>query len=291
MHINNWLLAIRPKTLFASVSPVLLGLALAGQQTGHINTLLALLTILCALFLQIASNLANDYLDALKGTDDETRLGPVRVTSSGLISVSRMRNALLLSLALAFLSGIYLVFTGGLVILLIGLCGLYFAYGYTGGPFPLSYNGLGEFSAFIFFGIIAVFGTYYLQTHSFSWHVIIAGMGPGFISACTLAVNNLRDIESDGRNQKRTLAVRFGVTFQRWLCLTLVILSVMILLSFIVIYQYYTLLPVLLLPLLFIRTWQQLLHGNIDQYLNNALARTAQYNLLYCLLFSAALSL
>ncbi|MEA9358204.1 1,4-dihydroxy-2-naphthoate polyprenyltransferase [Bacteriovorax sp. PP10] len=289
--MKNWMLAIRPKTLFASLAPVVLGLAVAYVETQTLNGLIAVLTILCALVLQIASNLANDYLDALRGVDNETRLGPTRVTSSGLISLTSMKNALILALAVAFALGIYLMFVGGPFIMVIGLLSLYFAYGYTGGPFPLSYNGLGEVAAFIFFGVIAVVGTTYLQTHSVSRLALILGMGPGFISACILAVNNLRDIVSDTDTNKRTLAVRFGEKFQRYLCISTILLSITVCIYVMVAYQFKWLLPVIILPFFFHKTWLQILYHPIDAKLNTALARTAQYNLLYCVSVSAGMIL
>jgi len=289
--MKNWMLAIRPKTLLASQAPIVLGLAVAYVEIRHINVLIAILTALCALVLQIASNLANDYLDALRGVDNETRLGPTRVTSSGLISLTSMKNALIISLVVAFVLGIYLMVVGGPFIMVIGLLSLYFAYGYTGGPFPLSYNGLGEIAAFIFFGVIAVVGTTYLQTHSVSQLALILGMGPGFISACILAVNNLRDIASDTDTNKRTLAVRFGEKFQRYLCMTTIILSIAVCLYVMVVYQFKWLFPVIILPFFFHKTWLQILFHPIDSKLNNALARTAQYNLLYCFFVSVGMIL
>jgi len=289
--MKNWMLAIRPKTLLASQAPIVLGLAIAYVEIRHINALIAILTALCALVLQIASNLANDYLDALRGVDNETRLGPTRVTSSGLISLTAMKNALIISLAVAFVLGIYLMVVGGPFIMVIGLLSLYFAYGYTGGPFPLSYNGLGEIAAFVFFGVIAVVGTTYLQTHSVSQLALILGMGPGFISACILAVNNLRDIASDTDTNKRTLAVRFGEKFQRYLCMATIILSIAVCLYVMVAYQFKWLFPVIILPFFFHKTWLQILFHPIDSKLNNALARTAQYNLLYCFFVSAGMIL
>lgn len=284
--MKNWILAIRPKTLFASLAPVVLGLAVAYVETQKINVLIAVLTALCALVLQIASNLANDYLDAVRGVDNDTRLGPTRVTSSGLIGLTAMKNALILALFIAFLLGIYLMYVGGPVIMVIGLLSLYFAYGYTGGPFPLSYNGLGEIAAFIFFGVVAVSGTTYLQTHQFSKLALISGMGPGFISACILAVNNLRDIISDRDTNKRTLAVRFGEKFQRNLCIATIVLSAAVCLYLMVAFNFKWIFPVLVLPFFFHKTWLQIMYHPIDSKLNMALARTAQYNLLYCLLVS-----
>lgn len=286
---HPWILATRPKTLFASISPVILGLTLSYIHQHHINGVIALLTVLCALLMQIASNIANDYLDSLKGIDTEKRLGPTRVTHAGLIPATQMRNALILVLAISLFLGIYLMWIGGPVIIFIGLLSLYFAYGYTGGPFPLSHNGLGEVAAFVFFGLIAVSGTVYLQTHEFHLIDFIMGMGPGFISATILAVNNLRDIESDMETNKRTIAVRFGEKFQRKLCLILIALSSVLLLAVGLKFHYNWLFPVCFLPLAFIGNWIHIAKGPIDRGLNMALAKTAQYLLAYCVLASIAL--
>jgi len=286
---NPWILATRPKTLFASVAPVLLGLTLAYIHTSSLNLVVAILTLLCALLMQIASNIANDYLDSLKGIDTEKRLGPTRVTHAGLIPATQMRNALIGVLFLALFLGIYLMYVGGPVIIFIGLLSLYFAYGYTGGPFPLSHNGLGEASAFVFFGVIAVSGTVYLQTHEFRLFDFIMGMGPGFISATILAVNNLRDIETDTETNKRTIAVRFGEKFQRRLCLALIISSSLLLLIVSFVYHYNWLIPVCFLPLAFTGNWIHIGKKPIDKSLNMALAKTAQYLLVYCVLTSLAL--
>lgn len=287
--INAWVLAVRPKTLFASLSPVILGLALAYIHQNSVKVIEAVLTIACALLMQIGSNIANDYLDSLKGVDTEKRLGPTRVTHSGLIPATQMRNALIIILFLALLLGIYLMWVGGPVIIAIGLLSLYFAYGYTGGPFPLSHNGLGEVAAFIFFGVVAVSGTVYLQTYQFHTIDFLMGMGPGLISATILAVNNLRDIETDRETNKRTIAVRFGETFQRRLCLVLIALSSLLLFVVAILYHFYWLYPVGFLPLAFARNWIHLAKGAIDARMNHSLAKTAQYLLFYCLLSSLAL--
>lgn len=286
---NPWILATRPKTLFASVSPVLLGLSLAYTHQERLDVPVAVLTLLCALLMQVASNIANDYLDSLKGIDTEKRLGPTRVTHAGLIPATSMRNALILILFLALVLGIYLMMVGGPVIIFIGLLSLYFAYGYTGGPFPLSHNGLGEVAAFLFFGVIAVSGTTYLQTKDFQSIDLLMGMGPGFISATILAVNNLRDIESDTETNKKTLAVRFGENFQRKLCFGLILSSALLLLAAAFLYRYNWLIPVSFLPLAFMKNWIRLAKGPIDSSLNQALAKTAQYLLVYCVLSSLAI--
>lgn len=287
--LNNWLQAIRPKTLFASLAPVLLGLSIAYIQLVKINLLVAALTIAAAMLMQIASNLANDYLDSLRGIDNDKRLGPTRVTHAGLIPATSMKRALFITMSLAFLCGIYLMYVGGPVIILTGLVSLYFAYGYTGGPFPLSYNGLGEVAALVFFGVVAVNGTTYLQTHQFSKLAFMMSFGPGFISATVLAINNLRDIESDKETRKKTIAVRFGEKFQRRLCMVLITSSALLILLVIAVFAYTWLIPVFFLPLFFMKNWMHIATHPIDKSMNEALAKTAQYLLVYCVLASFGL--
>ena len=287
--LDNWILAIRPKTLFASIAPVLLGLAIAYHIQHQINFKVAVLTLLCALLMQIASNLANDFLDFKKGIDTKERLGPIRVTSMVLISLDAMKRALFLILALSFILGIYLMVHGGAVIIIMGITSIYFAYGYSGGPFPLSHNGLGEVAAFVFFGLVAVTGTTYLQTHSFHSLSLYLAMGPGFISATILAINNLRDIKSDTETNKRTIAVRFGEKFQRNLCFNLIIGSFLILFSAAFLFHIYGLLLTCLVPFIFKKNWKHILYEPIDQRLNMALANTAKYLLLFCLISSIVL--
>ena len=176
----------------------------------------ALATLLCAILIQIEANYANDYFDFLKGADTEARLGPTRATASGLVTPAQMRNATLIVLGLSLLLGLYLVWRGGWPILAIGVLSVIFAALYTGGPYPLGYLGLGELFVLIFFGPVAVGGTYYVQT--LEWHLVptLAGLAPGLISCAILAVNNLRDIDEDRRTGKRTLAARFGERFAHW---------------------------------------------------------------------------
>ena len=290
--MNNWIMAIRPKTLFASIAPVILGLSASWYITGRMTNLtLAVLTLICAICLQIASNLANDYLDALKGVDTKNRLGPLRVTSSGLITHSQMRFALISTLLLCLILGSFLMLKGGIVIVIMGLLSLYFAYGYTGGPFPLSYNGLGELAAFFFFGLVAVNGSYYLQVNHFNASVVLLSMGPGFISACILAINNLRDIKTDTETNKKTIAVRLGEKFQRSLCLILILLSMGIPLIFSYTINSKWPLFTLIIPVFFHRTWLSIFYDPISSELNKVLQFTAIYNLLYCLSLSLSLFL
>lgn len=279
--MKNWILAARPKTLFASISPVLLGLALAYHYQHELNFLVSVLTLLCTICLQIASNLANDYLDFMRGIDNNERTGPVRATQAKLISPAHMKSALLITLALALLFGSYLMFVGGWPIIIVGIFSMYFAYGYTGGPFPLSYNALGEVAAFIFFGPVAVLGTFFLQTQFINFHAFLLGTAAGSIAATILAINNLRDMKSDALSQKKTIALIFGETFQRRLCLSLITTSILIIIAHSLILQNPFVLLCLITPTIFMNNWTYLYKGQINESLNNNLASTAQYLFLY----------
>lgn len=284
--INPWILAIRPKTILASVGPVLVGISIAFYLNQKIDLIVSFLTLICAILLQIATNIANDYLDFKKGIDTHERLGPLRVTSAGLISEGAMKNALITLLTLAFVLGLYLMTVGGTYIIIIGLLSLYFSYGYTGGPFPLSYHGLGEVSALIFFGIFAVSGTTYLQTHVFDYISFTMGIAIGFISAAILAVNNLRDTESDQKTRKKTLSVIFGTKFQRSLILFCVLTPQFFSFFFAYKLQQYLFMLTILPLLLNLKTWRHILKGPINESLNLALAKTAQYLFLYSLIIA-----
>lgn len=204
-----WWLAIRPRTLPAAVGPILVGTALA-IAAGAFRPLVALTALAVALLLQVASNLANDYYDFVKGYDQADRKGPPRVAASGLLPLSELRQGLLLVLALAALLGSYLIYVGGWPILLLGAAALLSAVVYSGGPFPLAAHGLGDLFVFLFFGLAAVVGTFYLQAGTAPLPVWLIAIAPGSLVTAILVVNNLRDIESDRRVGKRTLAVRLG---------------------------------------------------------------------------------
>jgi 1,4-dihydroxy-2-naphthoate octaprenyltransferase len=206
---NPWVLAARPKTLPAAAAPVMVGAALAAFRGGF-AVLPAAAALLGALLIQIATNFANDYFDFVKGADTDERVGPTRVTQAGLISPGAVRNAMVATLAAALLVGVYLVSIGGWPIVWIGLASLVCAVAYTGGPFPLGYHGLGDLFVFVFFGLIAVAGTVYVQMGVFPPEAWLAGAGIGAMSTAILVVNNLRDIDTDTRAGKRTMAVRLG---------------------------------------------------------------------------------
>ena len=211
--MTPWLLAARPKTLSAAVVPVMLGLAMAPRPI-HVG--LAACTLFGALFIQIATNFINDALDFRKGADTAERLGPVRVTQAGLISAELVMRAAYVCFALAALCGIPLIMRGGWPLLAIGAASIVCAYIYTGGPYPLAYNGLGELFVLVFFGFAAVGGTYYVQALTIDRSVILAGFIAGSFATVLLVINNLRDVESDRVSRKRTMVVRFGEGFARF---------------------------------------------------------------------------
>ena len=209
-----WLLAIRPKTLFAALAPVMLGTALA-YSLGKSHLPCAIAALLGAIGIQIGTNLANDYWDAKKGADTEDRLGPVRVTSSGLLSPRSVFLAMLIAFFAAGLAGLYLIYEAGWPVFWIGIISIFCGIIYTAGPFPLAYMGLGDVFTFVFFGPVATMGTYYVQAHAISFPALILGCIPGSYSVVLIALNNLRDRESDIVVNKKTLAVRFGLSFAR----------------------------------------------------------------------------
>jgi 1,4-dihydroxy-2-naphthoate polyprenyltransferase len=210
--MNPWILAIRPNTLPAAIAPVLIGTAMATGD-GLFHGPSALMALSAALCIQIGTNLANDYFDFKKGADTADRKGPVRVTQAGLIKPHIVFWASMMFFALAALSSVYLIHRAGMCILIIAAASIISGILYTAGPKPLGYLGLGDLFVLIFFGPVAVAGTYFCQALEINWAVIIAGLAPGFLSMAILAVNNLRDIDTDRRAGKLTLAVRFGRSF------------------------------------------------------------------------------
>ncbi len=212
--IKAWVLASRPKTLFAAIAPVLLGSALAFSQSKG-NLPAALAALFGAICIQIATNLANDYWDAKKGADTSERLGPVRVTASGLLKPRTVFLGMVFIFLLATAAGVFLTLRAGWPVVAIGLASILFGILYTAGPFSLAYLGLGEVFTFLFFGLVATAGTYFVQALSFSPDALWLGVMPGSYSVVLIALNNLRDRETDQRAKKKTLAVRFGEKFAR----------------------------------------------------------------------------
>lgn len=214
-RIKIWLHAARPKTLWAAVAPVVIGTAMAYGDVIPIDWLSVVCALSGALLIQIGTNLANDYFDFVKGSDTVHRLGPTRATQAGLVSPGTMRRAYRIAFGLAVLPGAYIVWRGGWPLLIVGLLSIVCGILYTGGPLPLGYLGLGDVFVLIFFGPVAVGGTYYLHALEITSSVVVAGFAPGLISVALLAVNNMRDMDEDRAAGKKTLAVRFGRRFAR----------------------------------------------------------------------------
>jgi 1,4-dihydroxy-2-naphthoate polyprenyltransferase len=212
---NPWLLAARPKTLSAAVVPVLIGSALAAHEPAVITWWVFACALFGALLIQIATNFINDALDFKKGADTGERLGPLRVTAAGLLSAETVMRGAWVCLVLAALCGIPLLFRGGWPMLVVGLASIVAAYAYTGGPYPLAYHGLGEVFVVLFFGFVAVGGTFYAHSLQLTPSALWAGFAAGSLAAVLIVINNLRDVDSDRRSNKRTLASRFGERFAR----------------------------------------------------------------------------
>jgi 1,4-dihydroxy-2-naphthoate octaprenyltransferase len=209
-RLQRWLLAIRPKTLGISVAPVLAGSSLAWGETGVLLWPVALAALAAALLIQIGTNLHNDAADFERGTDTPARLGPERATAQGWFTAAEVKRAAHLCFGLAFLIGIYLAQVGGWPIVAIGLLSLAAGYAYTGGPRPIAYSAAGELFVFLFFGLAAVLGSYYLQTQRFSLAAFLAACAVGSLAAAVLLVNNYRDLDTDERTRKLTLTHYLG---------------------------------------------------------------------------------
>jgi 1,4-dihydroxy-2-naphthoate octaprenyltransferase len=286
-----WMMAARPKTLPLGVAPVLVGTALAGYL--HIfHPLRFIAALLGSVFIQIGANLSNDYSDAHRGADTEDRLGPVRVTAGGLVPPRQVLIATYVTFGLATLCGVYLVAVAGWQLLLIGIASIIAGVLYTGGPRPYGYEGLGEVFVFLFFGIAAVGGSYFAQVKDFSWESLVLSAPIGLIAAAVLVVNNTRDIDTDRRANKRTLAVRMGRERSRRLYTTMVLLAYPIALIPWVFgpLSGWLLLPCLTLPIAAAVIKIVTTHSD-GPSLNMALAKTGQLQLFFCVLLSIGLLL
>ena len=246
-------IAIRPKTLSASIAPVLVGSAIAFNSS-QFNMRIFFLTIFSAIFIQIGTNFANDVYDFINGADNDERVGPTRAVQANLISVNVMKYLTIIAFSLSIICGLPLVIKGGYPILLIGILSIISGYAYTGGPYPLGYNGWGDIFVFIFFGPIAVCGTFFLQLGYVSIESFVSGIVMGCLSVTLLCINNIRDVETDKNVGKRTIAVRFGVMFVKYLFISLFLICYLLLgyLSFNLNYinkNVYFLLLIITLPL------------------------------------------
>ncbi|MCG6913974.1 1,4-dihydroxy-2-naphthoate polyprenyltransferase [bacterium BMS3Abin03] len=285
-----WLHASRPKTLLAAVVPVMVGSALAIAKDSF-TLIYSLVALLCSILIQIGTNFTNDLYDHLKGADKELRKGPLRVLSSGLISQTEMRNAIIFVFGLAFLLGLYLVYSVGIVVLIIGVISILAGIAYTAGPYPLAYHGLGDVFVFIFFGIVGTAGTYYLHLHEFDLISLLISIPVGALITNILVVNNYRDIEEDREAQKITLAVKFGRTFTKIQFIISIVVSYLILLILFLAFNFslWIFLPVLSLPLAFIQV--KMLFSFEGSKLNKTLEISAKYAALFGMLFSIGIFL
>ena len=228
MPIKPYILAARPKTLPAAIVPVWLGCVLAWFLSGTFDARLAFYTLMGAVWIQIGTNFFNDAIDADKGADTEKRLGPVRATSSGLLSRKVVYGSAIVCLLIAAVFGWLLFQARGWTMIAIGIPSLYLCYGYTGGPWPLAYKGLGELFVVLFFGVVAVMGTVFVQLGEWRVEAAILGLQAGLLSAVLISINNLRDYEEDEGNNKRTLAVVLGEGYAKKLLLLEIFLPAII---------------------------------------------------------------
>ena len=289
--LRIWLMAARPRTLPAAVAPVLVGTALAWTEAS-IDLIAFAAALLGALFIQVGTNLSNDYSDARRGADTEDRLGPVRVTAGGLVPPRQVLVATYVSFALAVLCGVYLIAIAGPVLLLIGGASILAGVLYTGGPRPYGYGGLGELFVFLFFGLVAVSGSYYVQREELPWEALVLAVPVGLLAAAILVVNNVRDLETDRRAGKRTLAVRLGRERTRKLYTAMLVLSyVTAPLPWLLGSQSAWLLLVLVSVPLAVRLQRTVATHTDGPSLNAALGDTGKLEFLFCVLLSAGLML
>jgi len=275
-----WVAAVRPKTLSLSLIPVLVGTALAYADTGNIAWWAVCGAMLAAVFIQIGTNLHNDVADFELGTDTVDRLGPLRATAQGWINPNTVRRASMLSFVCAFVLGIYLVVVGGWPILVLGLVSMAAGVAYSAGPFPISSYPFGELFVFLFFGLAAVGGAYYLQTLALSQEAILAGSALGLLAAAVLVVNNYRDSETDASSGRRTLAVLAGAVWSKFEYALLVLLpfGLLLLMNLPENKGHHVLLPWLTLPWALYLIYR-IYHLPRSRQLNGLLAQTAQLQL------------
>ncbi len=288
--LQIWILAARPKTLPAAAAPVIVGVGTALAE-GVFRAGPATAALLGALLIQIGTNFANDYFDFLKGADNEARLGPTRVTQAGLLAAREVAAGMWIAFGLASLAGLYLIFQAGWPVLLIGLASILAGIAYTGGPFPFGYHGLGDFFVFVFFGPVAVVGTYFVQSGAASPAAVWSSLPIGSLATAILVVNNLRDIETDAIAGKHTLAVRLGRSGTRLEYLLLGVISYLVPLGMWLagLAPALVLLSWLTFPLFY--SLLRKVNQEEGRALNAALAGTSRLELLFAILFTAGLLL
>jgi len=287
--VRIWVMAARVRTLPAAVAPVLVGTSLA-LGAGHFRALAFVAALLGAVFIQVGTNLSNDYSDARRGADTEDRLGPVRVTAGGLVPPSQVLVATYVTFGLAVLCGAYRVAVAGPELIAVGAASILAGVLYTGGPRPYGYEGLGEVFVFLFFGVVAVAGSYFVQVQALPWQAFACAVPVGLLASAILVVNNVRDLETDRRAGKRTLAVRLGRKRTRALYTAMVAgafasapllwalgsMTVWLLLCWAAI-------PLAIGTIGVVRTRTD------GPALNGALAKTGALQLVFCLLFAAGI--
>lgn len=290
--VKIWLMAARVRTLPAAVAPVLVGTAIAQALDDRFDVFRFLAALLGALFIQVGTNLSNDYSDARRGADTEDRLGPVRVTAGGLVPPSQVLLATYITFGLAVLCGLYLVATAGYELLIVGVLSIAAGVLYTGGPRPYGYEGLGEVFVFIFFGLAAVAGSTFTQIERWPWEAVAYAVPVGLLASAILVVNNVRDMDTDRRVGKRTLAVRLGREKTRRMYAVMVYGAF---LTALVPWVFgplsaWTALCLLAIPLAakLVRTVSSHTDGPT---LNGALAGTGQLQLVFCVLLSGGILL
>lgn len=288
--LKIWIQAARPQTLPAAFVPVLLGAVLA-KHNDLLNWPITLVALLCAFLIQVGTNFANDYFDHKKGADTDERIGFERATAAGHVTQRQMLTATILTMGLAFLCGLYIVWHTGWLVLVIGIACLVFGILYTGGPYPLGYNGLGDIFVFIFFGIVAVTVTYYVNALSWSLASFWASLIPASLAVNILVVNNLRDIEQDAAANKKTLGVLFGENVLRWEYALMLIIAFAVPPHFYfrLGYDGWIFLPYLTVPLALLllnQIWQPHKH-----HLNDTLKLTGILMLLFGILFGVGVLL
>ena len=287
--MQSWFIAIRPRTLPAAIGPLLIGnmLAIGLEQ---FSLLIAFTSMLCAVLLQISVNLANDYFDFKNGIDTEERLGPIRVTQSGILAPSSVRNAMIGCLITSLLVGSLLIVHGGWPIAILAAASILGALCYSGGPYPLASHGLGEIAAFVFFGLVAVVGSYYLQADTTTMTAWLLGCAIGFFNAAIMLVNNTRDISTDTKAGKNTLAVRIGEAQAKVLYQSFVYLPFGIIIAGFLLGSLDGL-PVLLsgASLIIARNLSREFYDNSGEALNPILGQTAKLTMIFSVLFSIGL--
>jgi 1,4-dihydroxy-2-naphthoate octaprenyltransferase len=281
--MNKWVLGARPRTLPAAIAPVVVASALAGSD---FNWFRAALALKVAVWLQIGVNFANDYSDGIKGTDDD-RVGPIRLVASGIATAKSVKRAAFIAFAIACIAGAWLAFLTTPLLIIIGAIAIAAAWGYTGGKNPYGYKGLGDISVFIFFGVIATVGTFYVQTETVTTLSFIVSVPMGALSCAILAVNNLRDRPKDQLAGKLTVAVRIGDIKARYMYVALLVVAHIAAIA--------TLIPtailtVLLLPMS-ISISRQVLSGVSGKDLIPVLGRTGKLQLMFSIVFALALAI